>query len=60
MFRFRMWAVKNSQKRRSACLEGEKSAGVAVWRAGGVAHAELSTGPGRGTWTGLYADYGVT
>ena len=29
-----MWAVKNSQKRRSARSEGEKSAGVAARRAG--------------------------
>ena len=32
--RFRMWAVKNSLKRHSARSEGEKSAGVAAWRAG--------------------------
>ena len=44
MFRFRMWAVKNSQKRRSARSEGEKSAGVAAWRSTGAGRAELSMG----------------
>ena len=42
--RFRMWAVKNSQKRRSACSEGEKSADGAKRRAGGESRAERSTG----------------
>ena len=60
MFRFRMWAVKNSQKRRSACSEGEKSAGVAVRRAGGVrATAEASAGMRSGNMgRGVYADSG--
>ena len=39
-----MWAVKNSQKRRSARSEGEKSAGVAAWRAGGGGRSGPSTG----------------
>ena len=37
-----MWAVKNSQKRRSARSVGEKSAGVVVRRAGEAAPAEAS------------------
>ena len=44
MFRFRIWAVKNSQKRRSACSVGEKSADVAAWRAGGGGRAAASAG----------------
>ena len=48
MFAFRMWAVKNSQKRRSARSEEEKSASVAMWRAGGAggpkASAETKSG----------------
>ena len=40
---FRMWAVKNSQKRRSARSVGEKSAGVVV-RGAGAAAAEASMG----------------
>ena len=39
-----MWAVKNSQKRRSARSEGEKSAGVAAWRAGGAGSPGRSAG----------------
>ena len=34
MLGFRIWAVKNSQKRRSARGEGEKSTGAAVRCAG--------------------------
>ena len=48
MFGFRMWAVKNSQKRRSARSEGEKSAGVAAWRAGGGGRAEALAGMSSG------------
>ena len=51
VFRFRMWAVKNSQKRRSADSEGEKSAGVAAWRAGGGG----SPGPAAGMRSGNMA-----
>ena len=36
--------MKNSQKRRSARSEVEKSAGVAVWRAGGAGSSGRSTG----------------
>ena len=39
-----MWAVKNSQKRRSARSLGEKSAGVAVRGVGGGEPAEASMG----------------
>ena len=61
VFRFRMWAVKNSQKRRSACFDGEKSAGGAARRAGGggrpggLGRDELGE-HGRG----VYADSGAT
>ena len=47
-----MWAVKNSQKRRSVRSEGEKSAGVAARRAGGVETAEASAGMSSGNMGG--------
>ena len=52
-----LWAVKNFQKRRSACSEGEKSAGVAVCRA---AEGRARGGGGRDEvgehGAGVYAD----
>ena len=47
----RMWAVKNSQNRRSACSVGEKSAGVVV-RGAGAAAAEASMGSRSGNMGG--------
>ena len=53
---FRMWAVKNSQKRRSARPVGEKSVGVVV-RGPGAAAAEASMGSRSGNMErGVYAD----
>ena len=57
VFRFWTWAVKNSQKRRSACLEGEKSAGVAVR---GRARGSLDGDQVGENGPGVYADSGGT
>ena len=58
VLRFRMWAVKNSQKRRSARSDGEKSVG-ARRVAGGRGRGARSLQPVRNSGNmggGVYAD----